>query len=87
MDTQLIIPEIFDNAMEKLGKSELLTQTMQELITKYEQLLSSTIVTSYRCKSIERILVNNNKDSKDEKYLLEQLNLSKRLYNKTLKQK
>jgi uncharacterized protein YbcV (DUF1398 family) len=86
METQLIIQEIFDNTLEELNKSKLLNATMHELITKYEAMLSQNFVRSCKCSSIAKILDKNSNEIQDEKYLLEQLNISKRIYTKTMKQ-
>lgn len=85
METQLIIAEVYENAVDRLTKSELLSETMKDLIIKYEKLLSSSIVNRYKCKSISKTLDNNSNKLNDEKYLLEQMNLSKKMYNKILK--
>jgi hypothetical protein len=85
MNTQLIISEVYENAIDRLTKSELLSETMQDLLIKYEELLSSSIVNRYKCKSISKTMDKNSKNLNYEKYLLEELNLSKRMYNKILK--
>ena len=86
METQLIIQEIFDNTLEELNKSKLLNATKCELVTKYESMLSEALIRSCKGESIARILDKNSNEIQDEKYLLEQLNISKRMYTKTLKQ-
>ncbi len=86
METQIIIQKIFDNTLEELSKSKLLNAAMCELVTKYESMLSEAIIRSCKCESIAMILDKNSNEIEDEKYLLEQLNISKRMYTKTLKQ-
>jgi predicted ATPase with chaperone activity len=85
MDTQIIMSEVYENAIDRLTKSELLADTMQDLLIKYEALLSSSIVNRYKSKSISKTLDKNSKNQNYEKYLLDQMNLSKRMYNKILK--
>jgi hypothetical protein len=82
MSKQLIIKEVYDNAINRLIKAELLVETLLELSSQYENLLSQTIVTSYKCKSISKILNQEFYHHMNENYLLEQLKLSKRMYNK-----
>jgi hypothetical protein len=87
MTEQLIIPEVYNNAVNRLIKSELLNEIMEDLNIKYEKILSSTIVTQYKCNSIEKILNESCINRIYEDYLLKQLNLSKRMYNKTIEKK
>lgn len=87
MSNQLIIPEVYNHAVTKLIKSELLNEIMEELNIKYEELLSATIVTQYKCYSISKILNESCCNRIYEDYILEQLNLSKRMYNKILHDK
>ena len=85
MERQMIFPEIFDDAICKLGKSSMLEETLKDLIESYESLLSSSFVSKSKCRSIAKILDKNLDRKEDEVYLLEQLNMSKREFNKTLK--
>ena len=87
MSTQLIIPEVYNHAVNRLIKAELLNEIMEDLNIKYEKILSSTIVTQYKCNSIAKILNESCINRIHEDYLLKELNLSKRMYNKTLHDK
>jgi len=87
MNKQLIIPEVYNNAISRLIKSELLADTLLDLINEYENILSPTIVTQYKCKSINKILNQAYCNYMNEDYLLYQLKISKRMYNKTVVKK
>lgn len=87
METQLIISEVYENAVDRLTKAELLSETMQNLLIKYEEFLSYSIVNRCKCNAISKTLDNNSNKNNDEKYLLEKLKISKKMYNKTLKLK
>lgn len=87
MTEQLIIPEVYNNAISRLIKSELLTETLLDLVNEYENVLSSNIVNQYKCRSIAKILNQAYVNYMNEDYLLKQLNLSKRMYNKTIANK
>lgn len=87
MSNQLIIPEVYNHAINRLIKSELLTEIMEDLNSKYEEILSATIVTQYKCYSISKILNESCCNRIHEDYILDQLKLSKRMYNKTLHDK
>jgi len=87
MHKQLIIPEVYNNAISRLIKSELLADTLLDLINEYENILSPTIVTQYKCKSINKILNQACCNYMNEDYLLYQLKISKRMYNKTVVKK
>jgi hypothetical protein len=84
MSNQLIIPEVYNHAVKRLIKAEILNEIMLDLNSEYEKILSSTIVTQYKCNSISKILKQAYCYRMHEDFLLSQLNLSKRMYNKTL---